>query len=513
MKSLKIISLLLAAMMCLPLLASCASPKGPGSDTRPPSSQYADLNNFMSADYKGEDFTFLFLQQPVIGTGKDYYGGNYLDSETFEGLTVEDKVYERNLAIEDKYNVNINQRIEDVNKSGDPITILQTFAMAGDYSFDAIYGWGHKMGACIVQNLFADIKTLPNVDLTQEYWSPSAMEDLTVNGKLYMTISDISMNKLEWGGLIFFNKQIVEDYGLEAKVGNFYDLVNEGQWTLDKFFEAVTSVSTDVDGSGSIDNNDVYGLIDGEASGRSLGIACGIELTQKQENGGYKVSYYSTANVDLARKINDVYTDSRYVRNYEHLGENASIPDGKDEWEYYRSFFSSGHALFSTGTAQITGEFREMEDPYGILPFPKKDENQENYISTIDYCASIFAIPSTYRQDVTTASPERTGLILETLSFMSNKVVLPTYYETLLKGQRLSDENDQMMLDIVRNNIRYIFAEMMGTEALLEIRKNCEEMFKSPGSAASLYKGKEAIMNRALQNFYTEILKLDAQSK
>jgi len=509
MKSLKIISLLLAAMMCLPLLASCASPKGPGSDTRPPSSQYADLNNFMSADYKGEDFTFLFLQQPVIGTGKDYYGGNYLDSETFEGLTVEDMVYERNLAIEEKYNVNINQRIVDVNKSGDPINILKTYAMAGDYCFDAIYGWGYKMGACIVENFFADIKSLPNVDLTQEYWSPSVMEDLTVNGKLYMTISDISMNKLEWGGLIFFNKQIVEDYSLEAKVGNFYDLVNNGQWTLDKFLEAVTSVSTDVDGSGSIDNNDVYGLIDGDRTGMSLGLACGVELTQKQESSGYKVSYYSTANVDLARKINDVYTDSRYVRNYEHLDENASIPEGMDIFEYYRSFFSRGHSLFCTGTAYLVSEFREMEDPFGILPMPKRDEEQRNYISIIDSNASLFAIPSTYRQDVTTAGPERTGLILETLSFMSLYVVLPKYYETFLNNQRLDDENDRMMLEIVRNNARYIFSEMMGGDALREIGSNCQQMFMSPASATSLYRGKESIMNKALADFYADVLKLD----
>jgi len=468
--------------------------------------KYPELNKFASADYKGEDFTFLFLQYSL--GSKDYYGGNYLDPDTFEGMTVEGAVHERNLAIEEKYNVNINQRIVDVNRS-DPITVLQTFAMSGDYSFDAIYGWGYKMGACIVENLLADIKTLPNVDLTQEYWSPSTMEDLTVNGKLYITISDISMNKLEWGSMLYFNKQIVEDYGLEAKIGNFYDLVNEGQWTLDKFLEAVTSVSTDVDSSGTIDNNDLYGLIDGDASGFGLGLACGVELTQKQESGDYKVSYYNTDSVGLAQKINAVYSDPRFVKNYEHLGVDASIPDGMDQWEYYRSFFSREHSLFCTGTANIVSEFRGMEDPFGILPMPKKDENQKDYISTIDSNASLFAIPSTYRQDVTTAGPERTGLILETLSFMSLYVVLPKYYETFLNNQRLDDENDRMMLEIVRNNARYIFSEMMGGDALREIGSNCQQMFMSPASATSLYRGKESIMNKALADFYADVLKLD----
>ncbi len=155
MKSLKLISLLLAVVICLPILASCAS-SGSGEDTRPPSSGVGIQGDFISADYKGEEFTFLFLQQ--LSGQKDYYGGNYLDSETVAGLTVEDAVYKRNLATEEKYNVVINQRIESAQEE-EPSAILKKFAMAGDYSFDAIYGWGYKMGACIVENLLGDMKS------------------------------------------------------------------------------------------------------------------------------------------------------------------------------------------------------------------------------------------------------------------------------------------------------------------------------------------------------------------
>ncbi|MBR6676624.1 MAG: extracellular solute-binding protein [Clostridia bacterium] len=507
MKSLKLISLLLAVLICLPVLASCAS-SGAGEDTRPPSSGVGITGNFISADYKGEDFTFLFLQQ--LAGNKDYYGGNYLDAETLTGLTVEDAVYKRNLATEEKYNVKITQRIESA-QAEEPASILSKFAMAGDYSYDVIYGWGYKMGACIVENLLGDMSTLPNVDLTKEYWSPSALNELTVNNKLYITINDISMNKLEWGSLLFFNKQIVEDYGLEEKIGNFYDLVNSGKWTLDNYLAAVTSVSTDVDGSGTVDITDVYGVNTGDRSGLDVAFACGVELVTKNDDGTYTLAYYSDANYDLAKKINDVYKDSKYVKDYVDLGVDANVPDGMEIHQYYRSFFASSHSLFCTGTANITGEFRNMEDEYGVIPLPKRDENQANYISTIDSNASLFAIPSTYRQDVSTASPDRTGAILEFMAAASNQLVLPAYYETMLKGQRLNSEQDKAMLDLIRNNIHYIFCDMMGVDNLREIGNNCKEMFKAPNSASSVYRSKSVTMQKALTDFYADVLKLDTQ--
>ncbi len=505
MKSLKIISLLLAALMCLPLLAACAESGPQVGGTRPPNSGQADVGDFISADYNGDDFTFLHLRQ-LAGT-KDYYGGKFLDSETYAGYTLEDAVYDRNVAVEEKYKVNIVERIED---GEEPLSFLQTAAFSDDYTYDVIYGWGYKMGTCVIEGLFGDISSLPNVDLTQEYWSPSSMEDLMINDKLYITINDISMNKLEWGSLIFFNKQLVDDYNVTKDMDGktFYELVNEGKWTIDNFLKAVQLVSVDLDGNGTIDNNDVYGLVDGDASGANFGYSSGITLTTTADDGSYLVSYYNDNNYALATKIHDVLYNKKFVKSYQDLGNNADVPDGMEIHEFYRSFFSNGHALFATGTAQITGEFRDMEHEYGVIPFPKLDENQQNYISTIDSNAAIFAIPATYRKDVGTATPERTGAILEYMSYKSNQVVLPAYYETLLKGQRLNSEEDQVMLDIVRENIHYIFAAMMG-ESLTDIKTNYEAMCNSPSSAASAFRSKSKVMQAALDNFYMDMLAVE----
>ena len=466
--------------------------------------------DFVTADFDGAEFTFLHLQQ-LYGT-KDYYGGNYLDADTLTGLTIEDAVYKRNIATEEKYNVKITQRIESA-QAEDPASILSKYAMAGDYTFDVIYGWGYKMGACIVENLLGDIGSLPCVDLTKEYWCPSAADDLNINGSLYITPCDISMNRYEWTSLLYFNKQIVEDYGLEGNIGNFYDLVNSGRWTLDKYLEALTSVTNDIDGSGTITKHDVYGLISADRSGLEVGYACGVELTRKNDDGSYYVAYYSDVSYDIARKINEIYSDTKYVKDYEELSADASVPDGMDDiFQYCRSFFASGHSLFCTGSAALAAEFRDMEDEYGVIPLPKRDESQTDYISTIDSNAALFAIPSTYRQDVSTASPDRTGAILEFMAAASNQLVLPAYYETIYRGQGLDADQDIEMLKLIYSNSHYVFCEMMGVDSLREISNNCRQMFISPHTSASSYRSKSVMMQKALDDFYAECLMIqDAQ--
>ena len=132
---------------------------------------------------------------------------------------------------------------------------------------------------------------------------------------------------------------------------------------------------------------------------------------------------------------------------------------------------------------------------------PKYNEDQENYISMVDSNASLFAIPVRPRESV--GSFDRTGTILEYMSYKSNQEVLPKYYETLLKGQRLSSEDDQLMLDTIRTNIHYEFSDLMG---FTEIRENCEAVFENPASSQSKYKSVSRSLQKQLDDFYTEIL-------
>lgn len=180
MKSTKALALVMAILMIVPLLFSCAG-TGDTANTRGDSQGEADIGDFVSGDYKNEPFTILFLRQKA--GDKDYYGGNYLDSDGLTGATIEDTVYKRNMAVEEKYRVVIEQKIEEM---GQPADIAKNYYMAGDFCFDLIYGWGSKMGPCIIENYFADLMDVPYIDLEQEYWCPSAIDELTINDSVYV---------------------------------------------------------------------------------------------------------------------------------------------------------------------------------------------------------------------------------------------------------------------------------------------------------------------------------------
>lgn len=499
----KLLSTILAVTLAAFSLASCSGDKAEPEGITPSKKtdvSMEDGHSFSAGSYNDEDFTFLVIKH--TDSIKDYYGGDYIDADTYTGAVVNDAVHERNLAVEEKYNVNIEQLTQ---VSGDPASVLQTYYMSGDFCFDVIYGWGYKLGSCITENYFADIASLPGVDLTQEYWSPSAMKDLSINGKLYITINDISMNKLEWAELLFYNKTMAENYNLEETFGSPVEMVKNGTWTLDTYLAMLQSVSTDLDGDGEITGSDVFGLVDGNTSGLSLVHASGIYYTSKNADGSYSLNFYSDKLLSLAEKVQKIYANSEYVKSYDELWSTGDFSDYSDRWEYARSFFSTGHSLFCAGSAYITDEFRNMTDEYGILPLPKYDENQTEYYSNVSSPASLFAVPVTSRNDVSCAGAERTGAILEYMSYKSNKILLPAYYEKLLKEQRLGDTDDRKMLDIIRDTVHYEFTDMVG----LPVSSVVNSIMQRPSAATSTYIRNQNKMIKAIDDFYRDVLSLD----
>lgn len=508
MKAKRIIAFLLAALLCVPLFAACAKEQGGTANTRPSGDTGSSDPDFPNADYEKEDFTFLYIKHSDVG--KDYYGGNYLDSDALEGLTIEDAVYERNLAVEEKYNVTVTQ---DVQISGDPAKLLQKKYMAGEFNFDVIYGWCYKLGACITENYFEDFYKLRDngtANLDEEYWSPTAMEDLTVDGKLYLCMNDITMNKLEWAGFIFFNKDIYEDNRLEDEFGSsIYEMVDNGTWTLDTYLKMVSFVSSDLDGNGKFDKEDLYGLLDGGNSGADTAHWCGVDYTAKNDDGSYSLNFYSEKLLDIIGKVNPVYSNNKYVLTYDNIWQdNADMSGSTDQWEYARSFFATDHALFCTGSAYITSEFRNMESSYGIIPCPKYDENQKSYYAGVSSLASIFALPSTQRTDMKTAGLERTGTVLEYMAYKSNQILLPVYYDTLLKGQRLDNDDDQRMLDVIRASVRFEFVDSVGIEDFGTILGS---MFTRPSSATSTYDRNKRKLQKNLDDFYSDVVLLETK--
>ena len=116
------------------------------------------------------------------------------------------------------------------------------------------------------------------------------------------------------------------------------------------------------------------------------------------------------------------------------------------------SAFENGKALFLIEVMGRVKELRTMEANFGMLPFPKYDETQENYVSGIAFSAGLMIIP------VTNGALELTGTVVENMAALSRRDLIPAYYEINLMGKQLRDDDSEKMLDIMTGSIQYDLA-------------------------------------------------------
>ena len=109
------------------------------------------------------------------------------------------------------------------------------------------------------------------------------------------------------------------------------------------------------------------------------------------------------------------------------------------------TLFASGTILFMVHKMESVEKdtLRNMQDEYGILPYPKYDENQKEYYSCASDAPTSFAIPTTNN------SPEIAGAVLEALASYSYRDTYPAYLNTALKGKYMSDPESRKMIDLV----------------------------------------------------------------
>ena len=461
-------------------------------------------DNYPSGDYKGEDFTFMKFTSG--GEDDEYFCGKWIDADEITGEAINDAIFKRNLACKEKYNVNIEER-----KGGEGSSDINQYFMSGDYCFDVIYSWGIRLGPLVKDGLYYDFRELDAesyIDLDASYWCPEVLDDLTIANRTFLMPNDITMAKLAWTECMFFNPQIIEDYGLE----NPHDLVDANEWTLDKYLEMVMKVHDDIDGDGmSFTVEDRYGMIDKGAMGHLLS-GCGVRYTEKDADGYYSLAIGETKVIDLITKLREVLNDRSHVFNHADIRDSGADMTGYTEWQFTHSYFVKGHSLFISATPEITREFKDMESGYGVVPLPKYDSNQTSYCAEVDSCSGMFAIPNTCRNDgVSSASFERTGRVLEYLAYLSEKEggVIDTYYDTTIKGQRQTIEKNKEMLDIVKTSGYYEWTTIMqvGGEGKT-IADALGKMFETRG-IASAYKQVQQRLTAALDEAYNTFANLD----
>ena len=206
----RLLSLSLAVIMLF-VIAACAADSGAGETTgNAATTAGTEVNTDILAylpeqNFNGEAFNIMCRTDQI-------YEFN-IESET--GDTIEDAVYKRNIAIEDRYNVDLKtiDVVGDWNNLAGFLAAVSNTVMAGDNTYDVIAGYAYYIVDAAVKGNMLNLKGQPYLDFSNPWWS-SAIDESTVNGKVYFITGDISLTLWEYLYSIYFNKQLVKDYNV-----------------------------------------------------------------------------------------------------------------------------------------------------------------------------------------------------------------------------------------------------------------------------------------------------------
>ncbi len=480
----KVILMCLSALM---LLGTVACAAGTGGET----GSQLDTAGQTTAGVEEETVPTLALPELDYKDAEFYIlcsdGSEDLVGDV-EGTVVEAAVHERNLNVENRLHVKL-EITEDT--APDVLNTISQLILANDDTFDLVAGYQYVAIPQTTQGLYRDMSDQPYLDWEKPWWADDYMKNIEFDDNRYVLIGDISLLMLKSMSAFFVNKRL---YGDEfGPVEELYQTVFDGKWTWDRMATCASQVYRDVNGNTKTDDGDILGLRTYfESPTDHMAYSAGLAFSRRDENGRVVLLENQSRNIEIAEKI--------FKLMYENKGCFLSKDFASFE-DHVLNSFGDGETLFCAYNMSAADHFRDMDDEYAIITYPKLDEQQESYHTLIHDIATVFAVPRTVKDE----RMEMTSAILEAMCYESYRTVTPAYYDVVLKSQYSKDPQSARAVDMIRANIRtdfiyannYIFQDApLGTI----IRKMIQN---GSNSYASLYRGYSARVEQKLNELYT----------
>ena len=429
-------------------------------------------------DYNGYEFR-------VLSRGPSYNVHWYardIYAEQENGDPINDAVYLRNKTVEDKYNI----KIANLPENGDLTARATKSVKAGDDAFDIMCHGLSQITTLMTGGYLYDLKTFPYINLSQPWWDQKAVAQLTMDNRLFATVSNYLITDKDATWIIMFNKQVKKDYNL----GDPYQLVKNGAWTMDKMLEMMKAVAKDLNGDGVMDDTDQWGLVSEYANVIAFYNGAGEYIAKvNQSTGNPEITMFNDRAVGVCDKIIKLQADKQITIN---ANDYLNKYPGDTVWDKMQLVvFDTNRALFYYSGMNRVTLLRDMATDFGIIPPPKYDGQQDGYHPYVDmWCTSSVAIP------VTVTDKNRTGIILEALTAESQYTLLPAYYDISLKTKFARDDESQEMLDLIFANRLYDIGEVYNWGGVTDFFNSLN---KGANTISSYRDKNEAKINAAME--------------
>ena len=436
-KTTRFLSGFLALLMLTGSLAACATADDdPSGESQAPESVTegeTEIRDNLPPDLNyGED--------EIVFISRDREG--WYDREILvEGLTgepINDAVFERNKAVEQRLNI----KITNVPDQDEPCEEVEIAVKAGTHEYDIM------AAACFValgqtpRGIYANLRDTAYIDFNQPWWSDGLNDATQYKGTQYVLTGSMLLSIYRFAYATVFNQKLFDDAGEKY----LYEYVEDGTWTLDKQISLVPRFHRDNGNMVQDKDGDIYGFISTQhISVDPYWSCCEVDILSRDENDDFQIVFDSGKLYDVAEKVLELYygTDnSSYI---------LSTYGSDEHMDGCCDMFAEGKGAMATirvmGMERDT--FRSMDDKFGIVPMPKFDEQQQEYHTMLHDRFSVVAIP-------TTAQGERLdelSAVLEALSSTGYKIVKPVYYEETLRTKIVRDPQSSAMMELIINSL------------------------------------------------------------
>lgn len=407
-----------------------------GTEEDPLASLYREREDKVpELDLEGRKVRFIIMES-TPDTGELYEDEICVEDLMSEPLN--DAIYNRTLYAEERLNCDIltEPGAGNADKVGDKVMIMLN---SGDDTYQIIAFQAARTMNLALDGYLYDMRAMENgyIDFDAPWWAMEELEDLAVEDETYALAGALSLSMLRSVHATFFNKEIAEDYS----IGNLYDVVRAGKWTIDHQAELVASVYKDLNGNSIHDEEDRFGFgTPGYWATDSYWAAFDLDVLTMGDDNKFYIS------IDKDKLHTGV--GKLYALCFENPGSFESFV--KETALMTDAIFASDRLLFMTNKLCIaeSKNLRNMTSDYGILPMPKYDENQNEYGSMPFELFSMFSIP------ITAEKPEELTAVLELMCAESWRKVIPTYSDMVLKGKYLNDPDSREMFDLIIDTMR-----------------------------------------------------------
>ncbi|MPM45783.1 hypothetical protein SDC9_92475 [bioreactor metagenome] len=423
----KVISCILAAAMIAMAVAmtSCEEKPavtGKNTGTAPVTGTVtgaADPDPWPTADLSGKTLKIFGREDTSWKTKPDI-----LPETEVEDDVISSEITTRNQWLKDNYGFDIEFT---GTTDADWLNTAKAELQAGTAGYNLFIGNGSNLAALSKENALVDLASHDTMNLDREWWDQCSIRDLSIAGKVFFLTGSLSTSDIDCTYALYFNKAAAEENNIE----NPYQLVYDNKWTLDKLLEICKDVRVDTNDDGKWTDVDNYGYLCENYDSYAMFFGSGETVVKKNAEDLPEFSLETTRAADVVEAMKNYYTADGVFVNYA-----ATITP---MFQKRQSVFC-GTILMKARTV-----FRQMDDDFGVLPLPKYESSQENYVSAVSSgtSGSLVGIPTSC-DDVDSAV-----LMLELFTRKSHDTLRKGYYDVVVTKQSVRDEDSVKMLDII----------------------------------------------------------------